>query len=195
MTTIALFHSVLGVRSGVTEAAERLEAAGHDVIVVDQYDGQVFDDYDEASAFAEGIGYPALMGMALDAVADMHDGFVAIGFSNGGGMSEYVATQRNVGGVVMLSGALGLDMLGVEEWPTGVPAQIHYTADDPFRNQAWIDSVVDAVGRSGSSIEFFEYAGAGHLFTDPSLPDEYSSDQTEVLWDRVLAFCATVEGG
>ena len=195
MTTIALFHSVLGVRPGVTEAAQRLEAAGHDVIIVDQYDGRIFDDYEDASAFAEGIGYPALMGMAVDAVAELPDGFVAMGFSNGGGMSEYVATQRNVGGVVMLSGALGLDMLGVDEWPAGVPAQIHYAVDDPFRNQAWIDSVVDAVGRSGSSIEFFDYPGSGHLFTDPSLPDEYSSEHAEILWERVLTFCATVEGG
>ena len=195
MTTIALFHSVLGVRPGVTEAAQRLEAAGHDVIIVDQYDGRIFDDYEDASAFAEGIGYPALMGTAVDAVAELPDGFVAMGFSNGGGMSEYVATQRDVGGVVMLSGALGLDMLGVDEWPAGVPAQIHYAVDDPFRNQAWIDSVVDAVGRSGSSIEFFDYPGSGHLFTDPSLPDEYSSEHAEILWERVLTFCATVEGG
>lgn len=40
--SIALFHSVLGVRTGVLDAAARLRAAGHDVQVVDQYDGRVF---------------------------------------------------------------------------------------------------------------------------------------------------------
>src|SRR5512135_3673085 len=53
MTQIALFHSVLGVRAGVHDAAERLRAAGHDVRVVDQYGGRVFDDYRQAGAYAE----------------------------------------------------------------------------------------------------------------------------------------------
>ena len=94
MTQIALFHSVLGVRPGVIDAAERLRAAGHEVEVVDQYGGRVFDDYDEASAHAETIGYPVLMDRAVAAVEHLRDGFVAAGFSNGGGMAEYVATQR-----------------------------------------------------------------------------------------------------
>ena len=46
--TIALFHSVLGVRAGIEDAVQRLTAAGHDVVVVDQYAGRTFDDYDEA---------------------------------------------------------------------------------------------------------------------------------------------------
>jgi len=64
MTNIALFHSVLGVRPGVAAAADRLRAAGHDVLVVDQYEGRVFDDYDEADEFAQAIGCPveALIG-------------------------------------------------------------------------------------------------------------------------------------
>ena len=50
MTTFALVHSVLGVRPGVALAADRLRAAGHDVLVVDQYKGRVFDDYDEPAS-------------------------------------------------------------------------------------------------------------------------------------------------
>ena len=79
MTQIALFHSVLGVRPGVIDAAERLRAAGHEVEVVDQYGGRVFDDYDEASAHAETIGYPVLMDRAVAAVEHLRDGFVAAG--------------------------------------------------------------------------------------------------------------------
>lgn len=67
MAEIALFHSVLGVRPGIHDAADRLRAHGHDVTVVDQYDGRVFDDYDKAGAFARSIGYPSLMRLALDA--------------------------------------------------------------------------------------------------------------------------------
>ncbi|MBN9608853.1 MAG: dienelactone hydrolase [Actinobacteria bacterium 69-20] len=188
MTSIALFHSVLGVRRGVLDAAERLRVAGHDVRVVDQYDGRVFDDYREASAFAESIGYPALMRRAAEGVQDLPDGFVVAGFSNGGGMAEYVATQRAVSGVLMLSGALALAMIGAERWPAGVPGQIHYTVDDPFRNQPGIDAVLANAREAGADVETFDYPGRGHLFTDASLPDEFDAEATELLWQRVLAF-------
>jgi dienelactone hydrolase len=179
MSDIALFHSVLGVRPGVLDAADRLRAAGHSVLVVDQYAGRVFDTYDEASRFVETIGYPALMRGAAEAVRDLPDGFIATGFSNGAGMAEYVATVRPVGGVLMLSGALPVNVLGASGWPAEVNAQIHYTDADPFRNQEWIDAVAAQ-----------DYPGAGHLFTDASLPAEYDEQAAELLWSRVLAFCA-----
>lgn len=192
MSNIALFHSVLGVRPGITDAAERLTAAGHDVTVVDQYDGRVFDDYETASTFAEEIGYPALMDAAARAVAGLPDGFIAMGFSNGGGMAEHVAVQRDLSGVVMIAGALGLDLLGADAWPKGVPAQIHYSVDDPFRNQDWIDSVIDAIRRSGSAVDMYDYSGDGHLFTDSSLPGEYHPANAQTLWRRVIEFCSAV---
>lgn len=191
MTDIALFHSVLGVRPGILEAADRLRAEGHDLVVVDQYDGRVFDTYAEAGEFVESIGFPRLMEIAEEAVAGIPDGFVAAGFSNGGGMAEFVATRRSVRGVLMLSGALDLAMIGVEAWPNAVPAQIHYTVDDPFRSQDGIDAVAAQVNDAGGSVEIFDYPGAGHLFTDPSLPDEFDAQAAELLWSRVLPFCAS----
>ncbi len=189
MTDIALFHSVLGVRPGITDAATRLRADGHQVLIVDQYDGQVFDDYDEAGRFAEQIGYPQLMHRAVQAVQDLPDGFLAAGFSNGGGMAEHVATQRPCSGVLMLSGALPLSMLGAQTWPASAPGQIHYSEHDPFRQQDWIDTVVSDARAAGASIEVFDYPGSGHLFTDPSLPEEYDEQAAELLWQRALAFC------
>lgn len=188
MTQIALFHSVLGVRPGIHDAAARLRGAGHHVLIVDQYDGRVFDSYEEADGFTQSLGYPELMRRAVVAVEALRDGFVAAGFSNGGGMSEYVATQRRVGGVLMFSGALPLEMLGADHWPEGVPAQIHYTAGDPFHRQDWVDTVANSIRAVGATVELFDYAGSGHLFTDPSLPAEHQPDEAAVLWQRVLAF-------
>lgn len=192
MPKIALFHSVLGVRAGVHDAAARLSGAGHDVRVVDQYDGRSFDDYVEADRFARSLGYPHLMQRALDAVADLEDGFVAMGFSNGGGMSEFVATQRKVAGVVMVAGALPLAMLGVDAWPAGTAAQVHYTREDPFRNEEWLEAVEGSVRTAGAPLESFtDYPGTGHLFTDTSLPQEYDAESAELAWGRILAFCET----
>lgn len=191
MSQIALFHSVLGVRQGVADAAELLTAAGHDVTVVDQYDGLVFDDYEKASRFAEHVGYGPLMETAVAAVAGLADGFLVVGFSNGGGMAEFVATRRNVGGVVMIAGVLGLDLLGADAWPASTPAQIHYSDTDPFRNQETLDRVVTAIRDSGSTVECFDYPSVGHLFTDASLPDDYDEAATRLLWQRVTEFCAS----
>ncbi|MGY1821498.1 dienelactone hydrolase family protein [Geodermatophilus sp. SYSU D00079] len=194
MASIALFHSVLGVRPGITDAADRLRAAGHDVLVVDQYGGRVFDDYAEAGAHVEEIGFPALMQAAVDAVRELPDGFVAAGFSNGAGMAEYVATQRRCAGVLLFSGALPPAVLGVEQWPAGVPVQVHSGERDPFRAQEWLDAFVADVRSAGGDVELVEHPVGGHLFTDPSLPAEYDAAATEVLWARALAFCARVSG-
>lgn len=188
MTNVALFHSVLGVRQGIVDAADRLRGHGHDVTVVDQYDGRVFDGYDAANAFVEQVGFPALMRRAVDGVAALPDGFVCVGFSNGGGMAEYVASRRPVAGVVLCSGALPLSMIGVPAWPGDVPAQIHYMAGDPFRHPGWAETVAESVRAARGRLEFFEYPGTGHLFTDATLPDEYDPEAAELLWQRVFSF-------
>jgi dienelactone hydrolase len=192
MTSIALFHSVLGVRPGITAAADRLRAAGHEVLVVDQYDGLVFDDYAQGGAHVEQLGFPALMGAAVAGVQDLPDGFVAAGFSNGAGMAEFVATQRRCAGLLLFSGALPLSMLDAPAWPERMPVQVHYTEADPFRHQEWIDSVIDDARRAGAAVEVYDYPGTGHLFTDPSLPGEYDEEAAELLWQRALEFCARV---
>lgn len=193
MTTIALFHSVLGVRPGILDAAERLGAAGHTVHVVDQYDGRTFDDYESAGAFADSLGFPELMRRALTAVESLPDGFVAAGFSNGAGMAEYVAVNRPVSGVLMFAGALPLEYLDGVPWPSGVPGQIHSTLDDPYRDDDNTESVAHSIREAGGAVEVFDYPGSGHLFTDASMVDEFDPESAALFWERVLAFLARID--
>ncbi|MFS0733532.1 dienelactone hydrolase family protein [Microbacterium sp. 1P10UB] len=190
MSRIALFHSVLGVRPGMTDAADRLRQSGHVVTVVDQYDGRSFDDYEAAGAFAAEIGFPELMRRALDGVGALDDGFVAMGFSNGGGMATYVATQRLLSCAILCSGALPLGRIGAERWPTGVPVQLHYTAGDPFKTPGSVDSVMASVNVAGAAAEYHQYPGFGHLFTDPSMTDEFDGRASDQLWAHVERFIA-----
>jgi dienelactone hydrolase len=195
MASIALFHSVLGLRPGMHDAAERLTAAGHTVHLVDQFDGLVFDDYEPASVYAEqDRGFPALMQAAIEGVASIEGPLLVGGFSNGGGMAEFVAANRaGVTGVLLLSGALPPDVIGIS-WPSGVPAQVHYTEGDPFRRQDNVDAVLRAVRDAGGEVETFDYPGDGHLFADPSKTDEYQPEEAEVMWARVIDFVARVDG-
>ena len=53
-----------------------------------------------------------------------------------------------------------------------------------------MDAVQGSVEAAGAPLERFDYATDGHLFTDPSLPAEHDPAATELLWTRVLEFCA-----
>lgn len=192
MAQIALFHSVLGLRPGMYDAARRLTEAGHEVRLVDQYAGEIFDDYDEALAFAESIGMRELMARALAATEDLDDGFVVAGFSNGAGMAEFIATRCPVGGALLFAGAMSLHFVGATAWPAGIPAQVHTTLDDPWREQDQIDEFAASVRAAGGSVEIFDYPGHGHLFTDASMAQEYDETTSELLWTRVLDFCAGI---
>ena len=190
MTTVVLYPSVLGVRQGVLDAAARMRDDGHQVLVVDLYEGRVFEDYAPAMAFGEQeLGHLLLMQRALDAVTGIPDGFVAAGFSLGCAMAAYVATQRAVGGVLMIAGAIPVSAFEAGyRWPTGVPAQTHSMLDDPWREQEMLDQAVVEIAAADAAIQVFDYPGSGHLFTDPSLPTEYDASATALLWSRVLPF-------
>ena len=164
-----------------------------EVLLVDQYDGRSFDDFTEADEFAQSIGYPVLMDRAVAAVETLEHGFLAAGFSNGGGMAESVATRRRVGGVVMVSGTLPLAMIGIDEWPAGMPAQIHYTIDDPRRRQEWWDAVAASVRAARAPLETYDYPGDGHLFADASLSD-YDPAAADLMYERMIAFCMRYGG-
>lgn len=189
MTTVVLFHSVLGIRQGELDAAERLRVAGHEVHLPDLFDGQVFDAYQPAMAASEAIGMATLFERGLAAVTEVPDGFVVGGFSQGSNVAGYVATRRAVSGVLQLSGLNLVEWLGEgAAWPVGVDSQGHQTLGDPFREDEITEQAVRDVAAAGGTLDLFDYPGAGHLFTDPTLPDEYDPGATELLWSRVLPF-------
>lgn len=191
MTTIVLFHSALGATEGFHACADVLRAEGHTVDAIDQYDGRTFADYGPAMEYVESVGFPALMATALDAASALPDGFVAIGFSNGAGMAQYVAMQRpGSRGVVCLGGAVPPEYLG-GPWRADLPAQVHETVGDPFRDEG-TEVFRAAATAVGADVEVFEYPGSGHLFADPSRPDEHQPAEAELMWSRVFEFVARV---
>ncbi|CAN5193506.1 dienelactone hydrolase family protein [soil metagenome] len=191
MATVVLFHSVLGPRRGIDDAAARLRAAGHEVITPDLYGGDHFDEYDPAMAYSAQIGQEALMARALAAVADLPDGFVVGGFSQGSSAAVFVATRRAVSGVLQFAGFNVVEWFGPDAtWPAGIDTQVHQAVGDPWREEEFAEQAALDVTSAGGRVEVFDYPGTGHLFTDASLPDEYDAEATELLWSRVLPFVA-----
>jgi dienelactone hydrolase len=196
MAEIVLFHSVLGPRAGVTDAAERMRAAGHTVHTPDLYQEEArFDEYDPAIAYQDSIGYREFLRRAEAEVAHLPSKLVYMGFSAGGAPAIWLtATRPGAAACILLHAALPLSMMGLETWPATVPVQVHFMRDDPYRDQAEIDGMAAEVRAAGAPFELFEYTGAGHLFTDPSLPAEYDGAATETLWGRVLTLLGGLGG-
>jgi dienelactone hydrolase len=196
MAEIVLFHSALGLRPGVTSAADRLREAGHSVHVPDYYDGEVFDDLDDGLRKRDELGVAEILRRAREAVAGLPAGLVFAGFSLGNDQAELLAAERpGARGALLMHGAVPIEAFsefGVERWPEGVPVQVHYAAEDPWVEAEEVAALGDAVRGAGASFEEHSYPGSGHLFADPDLP-EYDRASSEAMWRRALAFLDRVD--
>jgi dienelactone hydrolase len=197
MADVLLFHSVLGPRPGVAEAAERFRAAGHTVHTPDFFGGRTFDDYPAAFGWVESMGgIPELIERTKAVVADLPPDLVYAGFSLGGVSAELLAATRpGAKGLVLFHAAIPVEEFETPQWPSSVPVQVHYATEDPFREQPELEAFERAVHASGAPYELFDYPVSGHLFTDRSLPDEFDEESAEQLYGRVLAFLAGLDSG
>lgn len=188
MTTVVLFHSVLGLRPAVRETADALRAAGHEVRVPDLYEGEVFDDMQLALGHFEKLGVPEMLRRTEASVADLPADLVYAGFSNGGVSAEYLTVSRpGARGALLLHAAIPMAQMRLPAWPDGVPAQVHYAREDPWREPDEVELLSADVRAAGGRFEFFEYPISGHLFADPGLP-EYHAESAGLMLDRMLAF-------
>lgn len=190
MAQIVLFHSAYGLRPAVHAAAERLRAAGHDVHTPDLYDGKTFDSVEEGMAHREEITTDELLHRAVRAVAPLltpeGEGLVYAGFSLGGAVAQNLAlADERACALVLLHGTSDLR----EDASTDIPVQLHIAEPDPFEPEDWLNAWYLRMVRAGADVEVHRYHGAGHIYTDPELPD-YDAEAAERTWAAVLAFLA-----
>jgi dienelactone hydrolase len=185
---ILLLHSAFGLRPAVHAAADRLRAAGHQVTVPDLFEGKVFDTVDEATAYTEEIGSDELLRRAVHAAAPLltqpGTRLVYAGFSLGGALAQNLAlADENAAGLLLLHGTSDLR----EDAHTEIPVQLHMAEPDPFEPEDWLNAWYLRMCRAGADVEVHRYHGAGHVFTDPELPD-YDEEAAERAWAAALAF-------
>ncbi|WJE00167.1 dienelactone hydrolase family protein [Streptomyces antimycoticus] len=187
-STIILFHSAYGLRPAVQEAADRLRAAGHEVVVPDLYEGQTAETVEDGMVIKERIGRDELLKRAIAAAAPYSDrGLVYAGFSLGGALAQNLAlADDKARGLLLLHGTSDIgDDTTVDE----LPVQLHVADPDPFEPHDWLNAWYLRMRRAGADVEVFRYAGAGHIFTDPELPD-YDKEAAEATWRVALGFLA-----
>jgi dienelactone hydrolase len=188
MVDVVLFHSILGLRPAEEEIAGRLHAAGHAVTTPDLYGGWRTESYDEGFARHEAIGEAALLARARAAVAGMPEATVLAGVSMGGGLAgELWAERPATRGVLLLHGPAPL----APDPRAGTPVQVHMAEPEPFDDEAFLQEWIADAERLPVALEVFRYPGAGHFFTDRTLPD-HDAAAAGLALDRALAFLARV---
>ncbi|MEU6081962.1 dienelactone hydrolase family protein [Streptomyces sp. NPDC047108] len=185
-STIVLFHSAYGLRPAVHAAADRLRAAGHEVHVPDLYDGRTAETVEEGMEIKDEIGQHELLKRAITASAPLSDrGLVYAGLSLGGSIAQNLAlADGKARGLLLLHGTSDLAESATAD---ELPVQLHVADPDPFEPDDWLNAWYLRMRRAGAEVEVFRYAGAGHLYTDPELPD-YDAEAAEATWSVALGF-------
>ena len=102
MTTIAIFHSVLGLRSVEQDAAERFRSCGFEVAPPDLYAGKRTESIDEGFQLMAEIRWRVICGRALEAMTKLPDETILAGFSMGAGVISGLWCQRPESKAVLL---------------------------------------------------------------------------------------------
>ena len=181
-----LFHSTFGQRPAVRQAADRLRAAGHEVWTPDLFDGRTFATVEEARAYRDEVGTEELLKRAIAAAAPHADrGLVYAGFSLGASIAQTLAlADEKARGLLLLHGTGDIaEGAAVDE----LPVQLHVADPDPSEPHDWLTAWYLLMGRAGADVEVYRYPGAGHLYTDPDLPD-HDAEAAEQTWRVALGF-------
>jgi dienelactone hydrolase len=187
---IMLFHSTYGLRPAVRDAADRLRAAGHEVWTPDLFGGRVFGTVEEGRDFKDELGKDELLRRAILAAAPYSErGLVYAGFSLGAATAQTLALgDDKARGLLLLHGTSDIaETASVDE----LPVQLHVAEPDAFEPDDWLTAWYLQMGRAGADVEIYRYAGAGHLYTDPGLPD-YDEEAAEATWRVALGFLETL---
>ncbi|MBK3578680.1 dienelactone hydrolase family protein [Streptomyces sp. MBT65] len=187
---IMLFHSIYGLRPAVRDAADRLRAAGHEVWTPDLFEGHTFDTVEDGRALNEKIGKEELLKRAVLAAAPYSErGLVYAGFSLGASVAQTLALgDEKALGLLLLHGTSDI---AANASVDALPVQLHVAEPDQFETDDWLSSWYLQMGRAGADVEIYRYAGAGHLYTDPDLPD-YDEEAAEATWRVALGFLETL---
>jgi dienelactone hydrolase len=154
----------------------------------DLYDGEVFDDGGAAVEKIQQLGFDEILTRARRAVADLPINLVYSGFSNGGACAELLAAVRpGARGTILMHAPLPIRALGWDRWPATCPVQVHFAENDSLRQPQVIDAFAARVRQAGARFEQYDYAGFGHLFTDPGRPG-YNAAESDRMFECVCDF-------
>nr|WP_246331206.1 dienelactone hydrolase family protein [Saccharopolyspora hordei] len=181
-----LLHSTFGLRPAVHAAADLLRDAGHEVHVPDLFGGRTAETVEDGMRINEEIGRDELLRRAVQAAAPLSErGLVYAGFSLGAALAQNLAlADEKARGLLLLHGTSDIAQGATVD---DLPVQLHVAEPDPFESEDWLNSWYLQMRRAGADVEVYRYPGAGHLYTDPDLPD-HDAEAARATWTTALGF-------
>ncbi|TWV33098.1 dienelactone hydrolase [Streptomyces misionensis] len=170
-----------------------MRTAGHEVWTPDLFAGRTFDTVEEGMEYREEVGKEELLKRAVLAAAPYSErGLVYAGFSLGAAIAQTLALgDAKARGLLLLHGTSDI---AANAYVDELPVQLHVAEPDPFETDDWLSAWYLQMGRAGADVEVYRYAGAGHLYTDPGLPD-YDAEAAEATWRVALGFLDGLAAG
>ena len=184
---ILLCHSVLGLREVEREAADLLASWGQTVAVPDLFNGATAASIDEGAEIVAHVGWATVCRRAAEALTDLPVDTVLAGFSMGVGVASELWASHPLSAAALLLHALPTIPKNVRP---AFPFQVHVGGSDGvFADELSRQELQDRARTLGLMAEVFCYHGAGHFFTDKSLP-EFDPNARNLAWERALEFLA-----
>jgi dienelactone hydrolase len=188
---VLLFHHAQGRTPGIVSFAAALERAGHTVHVPDLFEGRTFDDLAGGIAYAEQVGFDALIERGRRVAEALPNDLVYAGFSLGVLPAQLLAqTRPGARGALFVDACVAVSEFGTA-WPKGVPVEIHAMDADPLFIESGDLEAARALVASVERAELRLYPGDRHLFADSSL-SSYDEVNARLLEQRVIAFLASI---
>jgi dienelactone hydrolase len=188
---------MFGLRAVELSAAERLRGSGHQVLTPDLFAGAVAAGHGSVPALEDGfalverIGWETIVGRARAAVRELPASTVLGGFSMGVGVIGALWPDRPAAAGVFLLHAITTVPEGIS---AGTPVQAHVADGDRFAPPGQLAAFHASAVHAGAEAALHTYPGAGHFYTDPSLPD-YSPAAAARTWQHIDALLGKARQG
>lgn len=192
MSTVLLFHHVLGCTEGIHHFAEQIRQAGHTVHVADLFEGHTFSTIEEGFAYVNEVGFEALQERAEQAANELPRDIVYAGISLGVMSAQNLASTREGGQGALFISSCAPPSAFDSPWPVQLPVQIHGMDQDPFfAEEGDLEAAQELVANSECA-ELFVYKGDQHFIVDDSL-QAYDAETANLLLQRVRDFLDRVD--
>lgn len=189
---IVLIQEWWGLNDHIRGVADRLAAAGYNVLSPDLFRGRKTTDADEASHMMNGLDFvDATQQDIAGCVAWLGQGGRKVGitgFCMGGALT--VAAAVHVPGLSAAVCFYGIPPKAVAD-PARIriPFQGHFALADTWCTPATVAALQQAMQGAGQVPEVFNYP-AQHAFFNHSRPEVYDADCAAQAWSRMTAFWA-----
>jgi dienelactone hydrolase len=208
---VLVVHEWWGHNAYARKRADMLAAMGYTAFALDMYGtGKLAKHPDDAKKFMQATladmnvaeaRFNAAMHLLQQQPTVVANKIAAIGYCFGGGVVLHMArVSTDLAGVISFHGSLAAKL-------TATPGQVKAKmlvlngADDPFVTTEQIDALKQEMKNAGANLEFVNYPGVKHSFTNPeaddfgkrfNMPLVYNAEADKDSWQRMQVFLRQV---